>query len=257
MLKAAEKVVEYCVSASQKLFGAGIVAEVDFSEEEIREAIDAGKLYFIDNPNYPKTDEEKRKAKCRCHERLNENSYALAYNNCEHLITFILTGNPYSEQIKKAGGFKMFLVDTFDVFISHASRNTVKMILTSLIGCIPIVRYGAKLLPIGASLLITSGIEALLAWINLKQLKIKQIKKHVNESDYQREAFRTKGGAIGATVGSVIGSCLGLAFLPFPVLGPTLGPKVGCVVGSMVGNYAGRWIGYVFSGCFYDKWYGK
>lgn len=257
LIKATEKVVEYCVSVSKKLVGAGKVAEVDFSEEEIRKAISDGKLYFIDNPDYPKTEEQMTEVKCRCKERLGEKAYAVAYNNCEHLVTFFMTGKPLSDQIKKAGSFKMFLVDTFDVFVSHAQRNTIKMICSGILGCIPIALYGATILPIGASILITGGIEALFAWRELTQLKSQRSKEHVNEKDYQREAFRTKGGAFGATIGSVIGGCLGLTCLPFPVFGPVIGPKVGCVVGSMVGNYAGRWIGYVFSGYFYDSWYGK
>lgn len=247
LIKATEKVVEYCVSVSKKLFGAGKVVEVDFSEKEIRKAISDGILYFIDNPDYPKTEEQMTKVKCRCKERLGEKAYAVAYNNCEHLVTFIMTGEPLSEQIKKAGSFKMFLVDTFDVFVSHAQRNIIKMICSGLLGCV----FGAKVLPIGASPLISGGIEALFAWSELTQLKSQRSKNHVNEKDYKRETFRTIGGVIGATVGNVIGGCLGLA------CSPVLGPVIGCVVKSMVGNYVGRWIGSVCTGRFFDSWFGK
>lgn len=257
LIKAKEKVVEYCVSVSKKLFGAGKVVEVDFSEKEIRKAISDGKLYFIDNPDYPKTEEQMTEVKCRCKERLGEKAYAVAYNNCEHLVKFIMTGEPLSEQIEKAGSFKMFLVDTVDVFVSHAQRNTKKMICSGLLGCIPISLFGATVLPIGASTLISGCIEALYAWSELTQLKSQRSKNHVNEKDYKREMFRTIGGAFGATIGNVIGGCLGLACLPIPALGPVIGPKVGCAVGSMAGNYVGRWIGSVCTGRFFDSWFGK
>lgn len=51
----------------------------------------------------------------------------MAYNICEHLVSYILTENPFSEQIRKAGAWKKLFVDFFDNFISHGKRNTLKI----------------------------------------------------------------------------------------------------------------------------------
>lgn len=51
----------------------------------------------------------------------------MAYNICEHLVSYILTENPFSEQIRKAGAWKKLFVDFFDNFISHGKRYTLKI----------------------------------------------------------------------------------------------------------------------------------
>lgn len=51
----------------------------------------------------------------------------MAYNNCEHLVSYILTGNPFSEQIKKAGPLRKLVADSFDICISHGKRNMLKI----------------------------------------------------------------------------------------------------------------------------------
>lgn len=125
--EATSKIIEYCVSVTNMIFGQGEVIERSLSEEEIEQAIKDNTLYVIEDPNYPKTDEEKDKAEKRFWERLGEEAYSLAYNNCENLAMYILTGNPISEQIRKAGVWKRFLIDTYDHYISNGKMNILKL----------------------------------------------------------------------------------------------------------------------------------
>lgn len=125
--KAKSKIIEYCVSISNMIFGQGEIIKRSLSKKEIQQAINKKSLYVINDPTYPKTDEEKEKAEKRFWERLGEKAYALAYNNCENLAKFILTGNPVSEQIRKAGAWKKFLIDTFDHYISNGKMNLLKL----------------------------------------------------------------------------------------------------------------------------------
>lgn len=61
----------------------------------------------------------------------------MAYNNCEHLVSYILTGNPFSEQIKKTGPLRKLVVDSFDNCISHGKRNVLK-ISGCLLAAVPV-----------------------------------------------------------------------------------------------------------------------
>lgn len=130
--EANSKMIEYCISISNIIFGQGEVIERSLSEEEIEQAIEEQTLYVIEDPNYPVTDEEKDEAEQRFWKRLGENAYAVAYNNCENLAKYILTGNPISEQIRKAGAWKKFLIDTYDQLIIDGKMNLLKLAGTLL-----------------------------------------------------------------------------------------------------------------------------
>lgn len=121
------KCIEYYVCFSNMITGQGKVESRDISMTEVQVTIKSKSLFVIEAPDYPKSEDEKRNALGRFWERLGEKAYALAYNNCEHLVSYILTGNPFSEQIRKAGAWKKFFVDTFDNFISHGKRNSLKI----------------------------------------------------------------------------------------------------------------------------------
>lgn len=90
-----------CFTCRKK--GIGEVAKRDISKTEVEEAIKSKSLYVIEAPDYPKSDDEKKRAAERFEERFDESAYSLACNNCERLVSYILTGNPFSEQIRKAG----------------------------------------------------------------------------------------------------------------------------------------------------------
>lgn len=109
------------------IFGQGKVDEHELCRSEIEKCIEDKVLYVIEDPNYPKTEQEATNAKVRFCERHNEKDYALGYNNCEHLATFILKGNPCSEQIETLGCFSKFMVDTFDYFVSHGKSNALNI----------------------------------------------------------------------------------------------------------------------------------
>lgn len=103
--------------------------ERDLSEDEIKQAIIGENLYFIQAPNYPNTEESVANACKRCYDRLNENEYALAYNNCEHIISYIMTGKSNSEQVNDAGILKKILIDTIQFAVCSGIKNLLSMAL--------------------------------------------------------------------------------------------------------------------------------
>ena len=117
-----EKVWEYFVGFSTLIKGGGEVQKKDIKDKkaDIKNDIENGNLYVIEDPNYPKTDAEKEIANNRFKKRLGENAYNVACNNCEHLVSYILTGMPYSEQIRKAGKWIMCKADAASVVINGA-----------------------------------------------------------------------------------------------------------------------------------------
>lgn len=123
-----QKCIEYYVCFTNMINGGpGEVAKRDISKTEVENAIKSKNLYVIEGPDYPKSDDEKEKAVARFQERKGESAYSLACNNCEHLVSYILTGNPLSEQIRKAGAWTKLFVDGFDNYISHGIRNLLKL----------------------------------------------------------------------------------------------------------------------------------
>lgn len=139
--KAKSKIIEYFGSILD--INRPEVVIKNMSEEEIKQAIKEQRLYVIKDPNYPKNDEERKEAEERFWNRITEKAYALAYNNCEHLVKFILTGNPVSEQIRKAGALKNFVIDTLDHFLSNKYMNLGKL-GGSLLSYFP-VKYFVKI----------------------------------------------------------------------------------------------------------------
>lgn len=111
---------EYFIGFSTWIKGGGTVQNNKFEnkKEDIENDIKNGNMYVIEAPNYPKTDAEKETAIGRFTKRLGENAYNLACNNCEHLVSYIFTGMPYSEQISKAGKWIMCKVDAASIAIN-------------------------------------------------------------------------------------------------------------------------------------------
>lgn len=125
------KRIQYNVNIRTFLSGPGQVIEDDLkSSEDIEETIKKGKLYIIEAPGYPKTEDEMAEVKKRWKERLNEQNYDLGYNNCEHLVSYILTGKAKSEQIQNASQGRMLIVDLIDCTVCHGKRNILKIVLT-------------------------------------------------------------------------------------------------------------------------------
>lgn len=115
-----EIVCEYFISFTTWIKGGCEVQKMDLKDKNYENEIEEENLYVIEDPNYPKTDAEKEIAIKRFLERLGENAYHLACNNCEHLVSYILTGEPNSEQIRKAGKWIMCKVDAASIAINGA-----------------------------------------------------------------------------------------------------------------------------------------
>lgn len=82
-------IFEYSVSIINLIFAQGEVIEEELSEEELEKNIRAKNVYIINAPDYPKKPEEILEALKRFFERIKEKLYALAYNNCEHLVNYV------------------------------------------------------------------------------------------------------------------------------------------------------------------------
>lgn len=127
-------IFEYSVTFFNLLFKHGEVIEEDLNEKELEKNILANNVYIIDAPDYPKTPQEILKALARLFKRLKEKAYAVAYNNCEHVVNHILTGESKSEQIKNADAMKKFVIDSIDHCIVNGKWNVLKL-FGSLLAC--------------------------------------------------------------------------------------------------------------------------
>lgn len=139
-VEAKQKLFEYSITVDN-LFNYGEVTKEELneiSEEELEKNIDGQNVYIIDAPDYPTTPEEIWEAIKRLLKRLNENTYYSAVNNnSEHLVNYVLTGTPKSEQVNNANAMKKFAMDSFDHFVINGKSNTFK-ILGSFLSCFPV-----------------------------------------------------------------------------------------------------------------------
>ncbi|CAC5396153.1 unnamed protein product [Mytilus coruscus] len=80
-------------------------------------------LYLVKHPEYPKNDDEISDAWKRLCERLGERDYQLSWNNCEHVVKYILTGKSSCKQVDenrcRADCFN-FLIDLEEVGLRAA-----------------------------------------------------------------------------------------------------------------------------------------
>ena len=263
--------------------GPGEVSKNEFSKETINDAISHGNLYVVEAPNYPRTEQEKKEAHSRFWRRCGEKAYALAYNNCEHLVSYILTGSSYSEQIVKAGHWLKVAVDSYDVFVSCGKRNGLKLLATvppsffAKVGAaillnemknaivwqasaptIESVKSVAKSIakcagkqlkcapPNVLKTVVTTGVITGVIEGGFAAYDIWKLKndQSINKHDCNREVTKRVGEAIGATAGCVAAGLIGQAVCPIPI--------VGFVLGSLLGNIGGRWLGSTVSGRVFD-----
>lgn len=110
------EIIEYA-SVSSELKGPGKIQQNNISRNDISFHIQERKLFVIQAPNYPTTDEEIEKAKNRALKRLGENAYSLSCNNCEHFATYVLTGKATSEQIENLNWLEKMAIDTFQTVV--------------------------------------------------------------------------------------------------------------------------------------------
>ncbi|KAL3853757.1 hypothetical protein ACJMK2_017271 [Sinanodonta woodiana] len=82
----------------------GIIQERKINIDELF-GPNASSVFLVHCDNYPKTDEDRNSAVERARSRLGEKRYCLTCNNCEHFVTWALTGTPISEQWRDASAF--------------------------------------------------------------------------------------------------------------------------------------------------------
>lgn len=284
--EAKKTIFEYSITF-HNLFNHGEVTEKELNEKEIREKeleknIRDGNVYIIDAPNYPRNYNEILEALERLLNRLKEKAYAVAYNNCEHLINYVLTGTSKSEQVNNANAIKKFVIDSFDNCFINGESN-LKKIWQSLKYCIPVqcvievtkqavineakksaIRMGASIInetcmsvaskialtsTALTTFLVTGVVEVFYTKSELSELKRQKEDQIITENDYNREWYKRVSGSVGATVGATVGS------VGFGVLGQTLCPipVLGYAIGNAVGNFVGRWLTSAFAGYCFDR----
>lgn len=244
-----KKVIEYSSCFLCSVTGVGEVVERSFHEEEMIRSIKEGNLYVIKGPNYPKTDEEKTNATQRYLERLGEKSYGLAYNNCEHLVSYIMKGIPNSEQIKEAGIWRMFIADVVQTLLIDFKKNTLiigsyllsksvfvlteKAIeLTSTVLALPLLlEYRSSNFHESTTFFVLGALDGSFGAMKLIDLNYLKGKNHISEEDYKLETKKTFYESLARGGTGVIGEVV------CPI------PGVGYTVGSMIGNIGGRFLG--------------
>ena len=123
-VKEKKEVIEYA-SVSSRIKGPGEIVQKNISKNVISDYIEEQKLYVIQAPNYPKTDEEIEIAKNRAFKRLGENAYYLPCNNCEHFATYVLTGKATSEQIENTNWLEKMAIDTVQTFVVEIGGSVI------------------------------------------------------------------------------------------------------------------------------------
>lgn len=253
-----KRIIEYCPCFFSSMTGRGEVVErsLVLSEETIIKSIENGDLYVIQNSEYPQTDEEMTLAKERFLERLGEQSYGLAYNNCEHLVSYILTGNPESEQIKEAGPWRMFAVNVAQtVFVDFKqtawivgsyllSRATFVLTenaieLTSIVWANPsLLDYKKSNFPLSATVLVLGTLNGVFTAVKMRDLDELKRNKHITEEDYERETDKAIYESMARSGTGLIGEVF---YHPIPGLGYS--------VASSIGNIGGRCLGFICPIC--------
>ena len=77
----------------------GMVVLEKYSRRQVDDDITNG-LYIFENDRYPQNEKQFDRAYDRFERRKGERLFHILRNNCEHLVTYILTGRGFSEQIK-------------------------------------------------------------------------------------------------------------------------------------------------------------
>ncbi|KAL3853761.1 hypothetical protein ACJMK2_017275 [Sinanodonta woodiana] len=88
----------------------GIIQEKQINFDELFRP-NASNVFLVYCDIYPKTDEERNAAVQRARSRQGDRLYCLTCNNCEHFVTWALTGKPISMQWINAGAWIRCKVD--------------------------------------------------------------------------------------------------------------------------------------------------
>ena len=91
----------------------GRVLQEFHSKEDFEKDIIAG-FYIYTSNAYPMTDQEYSVSYQRFKSRENESQFSFRSNNCEHLVSFILTGVAVSRQVEEASSLTYCLMGVID-----------------------------------------------------------------------------------------------------------------------------------------------
>lgn len=251
------KIIEYSVSFFTSWTGRGEVIERDFSEDEIIQYIKGGNLYIIESPDHPKTKEEEENALKRCSLRIREKAYGIAYNNCEHLASYIATGKSRSDQIREKIDWQMVVVDTIQTVIVDVKTN----VLTNLgytFATVPalflekhrdkasssirwaigkhsdnqIASFPRNVIE-SATYLARGTFEGAFLALKLDEMNTLKNLKIIDDKNFELEQRKLLFGLYGHAVGGVIGEMIS----PIPLIGYAAGSTIGDIGGRFIGSF--------------------
>ncbi|KAL3853745.1 hypothetical protein ACJMK2_017259 [Sinanodonta woodiana] len=96
----------------------GIIQEKNIKIDDLF-GPNAPSVFLVYCDNYPKTDEDVNSAIERARSRLAEKRYCLTCNNCEHFVTWALTGKSISKQWENASAFCRCKADFMTTLVSE------------------------------------------------------------------------------------------------------------------------------------------
>ena len=100
----------------------GKVSMEHYTESDFRRDIDKG-LVVLEDERYPKTAREFEVAYRRFEEKKSEKNYSISENNCEHLTTYILTGEAFSSQVTKMSSLERLFSSFCDCSVDSCCKK--------------------------------------------------------------------------------------------------------------------------------------
>lgn len=192
-----KQIIEYR-SVFPGLNGPGEIVKRNISIEEISLYIQGQKLFCIQAPNYPRTEEEIEKAKQRAWKRIGEKAYGLSFNNCEHFATYVLTGNATSEQLDKAPVYQKMIIDVIQTLIEFDSNLILLPGFTLTLA----VQKNSSI----QGVRVVGNIASEFTYILYRGTKLTKLylKQYINKNDYEMEMRKTFCRAVSFTLGAAL-----------------------------------------------------
>ena len=210
-----------------------------------------------------------------------QDRYHLVKNNCEHLVTYAMSGFPISVQVDEK--FRQFLITSresattlatiFGNIATSGSGSTV--IRLGITGVVRISLLGAEdiaesattgtfqlgvravlnstavgLAAAGGVAFIVSALcEGAIFTRAVYKLTRKKKFNKISDAEYKRELIKNGSRAVGSVVGGVGGAVAGQVAIPVPILGAV----VGMILGTAGGMAAGYGVGQLISKSMADE----
>lgn len=100
----------------------GKVIMEHYNEAKFRQDIQSG-LVVLEDDRYPKNDEQYELAYARFEEKKHDQGFSVRENNCDHLTTYILTGEVFSCQVAKMLFLERCILSACDCSVDACLRN--------------------------------------------------------------------------------------------------------------------------------------